>query len=553
MAEVNVTIKAHDQTRGAFDAVESSASSAFTKLQAGCVALAAKFYLVQSAVMGVVPIFQKAWGLMSEFAEFAEQKSALDALAQKYGQTADYISESVSMASKGLISSKDAISTATAAIAKGLNPDQIRGLAEAAETLSDTAGVSVPNAFRQLTEAVALGKERGAEALVGIIDINAKYGEQINTLADVEKAYLRYNEVMEKVKGMKDQLGDSTDSLADRMDRLKVTIENMKLHLGSFLTRAGLGLMGLWEALKSAFLMLGRELIQPIVLLEKLINKLSSIPGVATAVEKLGLKGLLSSTFWQDTLAAQDKALGNAKENMMSNFKGMIASSEELSKAMGGARKGRVVPPVPDPAPVKTLTDAFGALGTTASTAKTEIEGVAEAVAKTSMFEPITETFEGVTHITAPTAGYADWSKQQKKEMGTWGIADLKAEYMSAIAEIQRISTAGGVADITQLTELQAKLSNIKNELQIFAEPKLMLAAFPAEIVKINDAFTDLSTAGIAGTKAAVESLNMEILKDKTIQVSNAAGLQRIAEVHNAINSIPDVSVKTIIVRTVQG
>ena len=70
----------------------------------------------------------------------------------------------------------DAVDIAADTMVKGLKPDQIIALAGAAETLSNITGQKVAVEFRNMAEAISLGRERALEASVGIIDLNAKFG-----------------------------------------------------------------------------------------------------------------------------------------------------------------------------------------------------------------------------------------------------------------------------------------------------------------------------------------------------------------------------------------
>ncbi|MBI4822670.1 MAG: hypothetical protein HY805_00340 [Nitrospirae bacterium] len=235
-------------------------------------------------------------------------------------------------------------------------------------------------------------------------------------------------------------------------------------------------------------------------------------------------------------------------ENMQSTFDNAYSNIRE---------KAKLPPPyTPDPAPIKTLTDVFGALGTSASTAKTEIKGVAEAVADLSMFEPKTETVGGVTLISAPTAGYEDYAKKWQKDMGILPqpktLLDIKTEYMGIVSEIQKIQLAGGVSlgDVTHLKELQDKLSGISTELERLAEPQRLLESFPTAIKDLDEKFAALGSTTIAGVITGIDDLQTAINKDKTIHISNEAGLQRIRDVKNAIGELKDKTI-TITVNAV--
>lgn len=186
----------------------------------------------------------KAWNLAEQAAAYQEQKASLNALATAYNTTANTIIADIDRASQGLIGWADAARVAASGLARGLNPDQIVRLAEAAETLSNVTGEKAASAFENLTGAIALGRERALEASVGIIDLAAKYGDAANKMSDAEKAQARYTMVMEKVQAIQTRLGESTDSTADKMERFTVTIKNWSLIAGDICIRAAMLVIG---------------------------------------------------------------------------------------------------------------------------------------------------------------------------------------------------------------------------------------------------------------------------------------------------------------------
>jgi hypothetical protein len=329
MAEIKLTITAEDHASRALSSAESSAGrldAAFSRAQATCVAWAAKLYTIKTAAETFAAAAGRAWGMVDSWASYAEQASALDALGQKYHSSSEQIVSSIQEASKGLIGMKDAVSVATSSISRGLDPSQIQNLARAAEMLSDTAGVSVPQAFQMLSESVALGRERSAEALVGIIDLNAAYGDQVSTMTDAEKAHARYEIVMSRVNEIQGRLGESTDSVADKMARIGVQMGDLKVIAGEYLYRAFMSLYGAAHWLAAGVLNLAGGLMKVGQAAEWVTDRL----GITDSKTK----------FWKENAEA---AFGSAEEmagKAADAFSLMGASSADLAQAAGGIRTG---------------------------------------------------------------------------------------------------------------------------------------------------------------------------------------------------------------------
>lgn len=205
-----------------------------------------------AAVAGVMIGIKKAWDLADMAAGFEEQREALNSLASQYYTTAGAIINSIKEASNGMISMADAADIAGKSMMKGLSPKQITDLAGAAKTLSDVTNQRVVDSFRNLSEAIAVGRERALEASVGIIDLNEKFGDQVSKMIDAEKATARYNIVMERVRDLQEKLGGSTESFNDKMEKLQVTLKDFQLTLGQGIIRASLLAIGAFHFLAAA-------------------------------------------------------------------------------------------------------------------------------------------------------------------------------------------------------------------------------------------------------------------------------------------------------------
>jgi hypothetical protein len=134
-------------------------------------------------------------GLMEKAAQMT-RRWFLDALTRNTMTAQDLVSK-IEQESKGLIGMGAAAKVAGDALMKGLGPDQLAQIASWSVSLSHIkAGtVSTADSFEMLSQSIATGRERGLKALVGIVDLEAKYGKYADTMSKAEKAQAMYTVV----------------------------------------------------------------------------------------------------------------------------------------------------------------------------------------------------------------------------------------------------------------------------------------------------------------------------------------------------------------------
>lgn len=259
---------------------------------------------LSAAMIAAYATAMKAWSLAEKAAQFEEQKASLNSLAAQYNTTAAAIISSIQQASQGMISMSDAVDIAGESMMRNLSPLQIIKLAEAAETLSNISGQKVVDSFRNMTEAIALGRERALENAIGIIDLQAHYGDLINKMSDTEKQAARYAIVMEKVRDIQLQMGKSTLSVSDRMDQFKVTIDNWKNTAGILLIKIGAAFVNVFAAIGSAANWGIGTALNALGTLLNTIQKITNINLGGTALREIG-QGFLEGSKYGEQLARQ--------------------------------------------------------------------------------------------------------------------------------------------------------------------------------------------------------------------------------------------------------
>ena len=190
---------------------------------------------VSVGIYAAVKAFQSIWGLMEKAAQTDEAMASLDALTRQYGMTAQDLVAKIEQESKGLIGMGAAAKVAGDALMKGLGPEQLAQIASWSVSLSHIkAGtVSTADAFEMLSQSIATGRERGLKALVGIVDLEQKYGKYADTMSKAEKAQAMYTIVAERMGQVQATLGPDLDSAADRMERFNNSVDRMKYFVGS--------------------------------------------------------------------------------------------------------------------------------------------------------------------------------------------------------------------------------------------------------------------------------------------------------------------------------
>jgi hypothetical protein len=192
---------------------------------------------------------QKMWDFMERAAKIDESLAALDALTRQYGMTARDLTSRIGVASHGLIGMGDAARIAGDALMKGLSPEQITQMASWAVTLEHIKGgaMSASEGFHLLSESIATGRERGLKALVGIVDLESKYGDLASRMTQAEKAQAMYTIAAEKMTAVQKTLGDEALSSADRLTRFSNSINVLKYYLGEVLLLVGQPLIGVFQ------------------------------------------------------------------------------------------------------------------------------------------------------------------------------------------------------------------------------------------------------------------------------------------------------------------
>lgn len=357
----------------------------------------ANWLAATAAIGAAMAVLYQGFDLASQAAEYIEQMQLLDALAKKYDTTATSIVNSIRSAGEGMISMSKASEVAAAGLAKGLTPKMLTDLAGAAATMADFMGVKVEDAFQQFAKALETGRTRSITAAVGITEMTNATEEMTEKMTPAMKAQAAYNAIMEASKKVQDQLAGSTESIADKFEKMKVTIADLKLEMGVGLIRAGAGAAAAFEYLAAGVL----GLVAAYAKFRALVYDVKA----ATTFGKMSQDAKALADEMRAIAEAATGARGDTLKKAADNFAIMTASTQQLTAAT--------------------------ATGT--ATIKDNTKATEEQAASIAKVIPIIDQW-GAVQLKMASANYAE---QLKAEGAT--IDQMKASMESYLATIRNV------------------------------------------------------------------------------------------------------------------
>ncbi len=190
--------------------------------------------VVSASITAAIYAISKAWDLAKISAEKEERAGLLDNLAQKYHMTAQSIVASMRDASEGLVTNSNLMKIALAGLAKGLTPDQMIKLSEAAHLLGKTVGKDATTALEELSEALETGRAKGLKNYLGVLDLEESFGKLASKMTEAQKAQAMYLLTLIQFEQLQGQVTKAVSETDDKMERLIVRMQNGKGAVGSF-------------------------------------------------------------------------------------------------------------------------------------------------------------------------------------------------------------------------------------------------------------------------------------------------------------------------------
>ena len=234
------------------DKIKALNDQQFGHQKSGLETLKGHYMAFSIAAVAAIGAISKAWAMAKEGAGFEEQQAMLDKLGIKYGTTADTIVAEMDRAAGFQIAKSELMSIALAGIAKGLNPEQLINLANAAETLGDAVGKDATTALRDLTEALETGRTKGLKNYLGTsLDLKEAFGDLESELTESEKAQAMYNMTMISAIKLQKEQGEAVESAADKISQIEKKFDDATLAASRF---AKTVIVGIIDGFKATFL-----------------------------------------------------------------------------------------------------------------------------------------------------------------------------------------------------------------------------------------------------------------------------------------------------------
>lgn len=202
---------------------------------------------IGAAWMGI----SKAWDLATEAAKGQQQRQSFANLTASYGQSAQSIIASLRAVSGETISTRVMVEKAGTAMLLGIPADKLAGLMEIARASSKMTGQSITDAFGDISLAVGRSSRMILDNLGIIVSeeaANKQYAAQLGKtseqLTDTEKKTAFLNATLAAGKDIINRVGDSGETMSEKMERVNATLANMKELVGTGVLAAMLALNG---------------------------------------------------------------------------------------------------------------------------------------------------------------------------------------------------------------------------------------------------------------------------------------------------------------------
>jgi len=323
--ESKIKISASDSTRNAFESAKSRMRNTATVSQRMTAKIKKHWIALSASIAGAFIAIQKAWNLAEQAAKFQQSRMAFKSMVQGMGKDAEVEFNKIREMSAGLIDEKALIESANKAMALGIPIERIGELMEISRAKARDMGTEMKTAFSDIVTGIGRGSALILDNLgiiISVTDANKAWAEAndvvVSQMTDLQKKQAFLNAVIDKGSEAVERYGDAVLTTNEKMQRLKATIQNMQLHLGAFIIRLGVGLVGVLNAVALTAVETGKMLLSPFALLEKGLIKL----------------GIGTSTFMQDSFNKLDKWSEGLRINVTDSFTAMIAKSEELAGVM---------------------------------------------------------------------------------------------------------------------------------------------------------------------------------------------------------------------------
>lgn len=302
-----------------------------------------------AAVSGAWIAVTQAWGLAADAAKGLEQRQAFANMAASHGQSAQTIIANLKAVSGETISTRELIEKAGTAMTLGIPAEKLASLMEVARASSKVTGETVTKSFSDISLAVARGSRLILDNLGIIVSEEAAYktfaaqiGKTSAQLTDAEKKTAFLNATLAAGRDIIDRVGNSGSTMAERMQRVQATMENMREGLGRGILAIMLLLDGAFRTAAASALMLSAGIF-------KVISAASALVGASGAMQDYELNAQaafdaslnLAGQVREDMASALDIATGRLDplNTKMKAFQNEAKLAAEATEKLAEAKK----------------------------------------------------------------------------------------------------------------------------------------------------------------------------------------------------------------------
>lgn len=167
---------------------------------------------------------------------------AMNSLQIQTRGTADSLIKDLNAASKNTVSNLDLISNANKALALGISQNQLPELMEVATARAKLMGISVTQAFGDITLGIGRQSKMILDNLGIILDVEKAYrdyavsiGKTADQLSDFEKKAAVTNSVIEESRALTLAMKYAEDDAMTSVEQLKKSYEELQITVGNFI------------------------------------------------------------------------------------------------------------------------------------------------------------------------------------------------------------------------------------------------------------------------------------------------------------------------------
>lgn len=209
-----------------------------------------------AAIYAAQATFSTAWEKAFQAAEFEERMDVMNRYLGKYGQTADEFLAKIKKISEGLLSNAEIADIATSGLMKKVTPEQIELLTKGAILGAKSGRGSEADNLRDLVEGVSSGRLKSIQKVLGGIDLEDAYGEQLSKMNQREQMSKALEIIEIRINNLIKEQGESEETVADKMKQRMVSMKDHAKDIGDILIRGFYGAYAVMEWLSAGALTL---------------------------------------------------------------------------------------------------------------------------------------------------------------------------------------------------------------------------------------------------------------------------------------------------------